>query len=170
MLNNIIDSIGAFLTGGGNPEDIRSSVLGALPEQTPEPEQEAPEVFRQPVVPEVVKFNEPDEFQLPEFEDPETGRTNLEMFQPIDVRSPESIRSDSDRMADDAVIAVQDIREERLGLTQSRGQASTDYLKYLKSQENPNNKGMVNVGGQPKYMMFKSVEEKKEKGQSEYEI
>lgn len=172
MLNNIIDSIGAFLTGGGDPEDIRSSVLGALPEQEiPEPEEpEAPEVLRQPVIPEVIKFNEPDEFQLPEIEDPGTGKTNLEMFQPIDVRSPETIRSDSDRMADDAVIAIQDIREERLGLTKNRGQASTDYLQYLKSQENPNNKGRVNVGGQPKYMMFKSVEEKKEKGQSEYEI
>jgi hypothetical protein len=126
--------------------------------------------LKQPMLSDVVKFNKPERFEVPDFEDAEETNHPLEPFFEVDTRPDSVIKSERDRQLADAGIAEQDIVEDRLGVTSTRGQAMSSYIDSIKKHEIPTKKGYVSQGGVNKFMMYKSIEEAKVPGLSEYEI
>jgi GH24 family phage-related lysozyme (muramidase) len=176
MINDILNSIGSFLSGGGDPKTIRSSILDALSnddileQDTMDAKPQEDPGIKQPLLPEVARFSNQTGFEVPDYEDAESTENPLEPFFKVDTRPDSVIKAERDRQLADAGIAEQDIVEDRLGLTQNRGQAMKEYIDRIKKLENPEKKGFITEGGVGKFMMFKSIDEAKVPGLSEYEI
>ncbi len=159
-LKGILSSVEQFLGGGGDPGFIRNSILNALPaEQTPAQPEEKVTSLKQPILPDTPSINSGD------------------MIEESDIDAiPDSIPDLSGYKRWDAIdnmnyeTAFQHMLKGGLTLTRTKGQALSMYLEALKKHENSGNEGLTTIGGQKRFMMFQSLPEKREKGQSEYEI
>jgi hypothetical protein len=163
FLESAIKSIGSFLGEGGSPDEVRKGILGGLPTETAPATVENPPL-RQPIIESdlITDNGAPEIRDASDFIDDDGS-----LFIPIDSKPA------TDKIKDtsfDENGAVMDLMGNRLGVTRTKGQALKSYIEGLKKRENPNNKGLTVIGGQKKFMPFKSIAEKKEPGQSEFEI
>lgn len=179
MIDNIMNSIGEFLGQGSSKGDIRQRILANLgptkvdvQEPVKEEEvQEAPAPVKQPMLPDLPKLNAPDVLDDLGIHEEDINET-LSEFEPTDVRGQWEIKAaDEQRSRQDSIdAAIRSISEGRGGLTRNPGQAYSLYLDMVKGYENPEKKGLTTVNGEKRFMMFKSIAEKKVPGLSEYEI
>ena len=169
MIDNIMKSISEFLGQGADSNGIRQRIMDNLKPATPEPVVQEPVSVKQPLVPDAPNALAPDVMDDLGIHEGDTDET-LSDFEPVDVRSDAEIAATKRDPGADTDAAIQSISEGRGGLTRNKGQAMTLYLNNLKASENPDKKGLETVNGEQKFMMFKSPAEKKEPGQSEYEI
>ena len=157
---DILSSVEQFLSGGGDPGFIRNSILNALPPDTnPKPQPETAQPLKQPVLPDTPSIKADaiiDEYDIDSIPDSIPDMSKYKRWDIIDNMNYET--------------AFQHMLKGGLTLTRTKGQALSMYLDALKRQENSSNEGLTTIGGQKKFMMFQSLPEKREKGQSEYEI
>jgi len=175
MIDKIMNSIGEFLGQGASQDSIRQRILDNLgPAETPVPEpvvQEEPAPVKQPMVPDMPNVTAPDVMDDMRIHEEEIDET-LSDFEPVDVRGQWEIKAADERkrLDNDPDAAIERLTTNRGGLTRNKGQANTMYMDMLKKAENPDMKGLTTVNGEKRFMMIKSPKEKKEDGQSEYEI
>lgn len=165
FLESAIKSIGAFLGEGGSPDEVRKGILGTLPQTQATAQEQPTEVapLRQPIIESetITDQGAPGMRDTSDFMDDDGS-----LFIPMDIK--EKARNLDSSFDENG--AVMDLMGNRLGVTRTKGQALKSYIEGLKKRENPGNRGLVDFGGQKKFMPFKSIAEKREPGQSEFEI
>ena len=159
-LKNVLSSVGQFLGGEGGPGFIRDSILNSIPADTnPEPQPKSTPTLKQPLIPGVKEIkgeNIIDEYDIDSLPDSIPDMRDYRRIDPIDNMNYET--------------AFQHMLKGGLTLTRTKGQAMSMYLDVLKKQENASREGLTSIGGEKRFMMIQSLPEKREKGQSEYEI
>jgi len=168
MIDNIMNAIGEFLGQGANQNSIRERILGNLKPDAVEQTTQEP-IVKQPMIPDQIQVNAPDPMDDIGFYEENIDET-LSDFEPIDVRSNAEINATKPNKEDTTNAAIQTIAQGRGGLTRNKSQANVLYMNMLKDAENKDRKGLTTINGEKKFMPFKSISEKKEKGISEFEI
>lgn len=168
MIDNIMKSISEFLGQGADSNSIRQRIMDNM-KPAPEPVVQEPVSVKQPMVPDAPNALAPDVMDDLGIHEGDTDET-LSDFEPVDVRSDAEIAATRRSRGATVESAIQAVSMGRGTLTRSKSQAGTLYMDQIKKEENPEMKGLTTINGEKRFMMIKSPAEKKEVGQSEYEI
>lgn len=162
MIDKIMESIKGFLGSGADEANIHNKISEGMQSNQPAP-------LKQPMAPDALTVKVDDDmFNL------DTGQldvnTNLPGF--MDETIDPDVDADEEAQSHENAVdrAMRAVTEGWGGVTRNKSQANGMYMDIIKKHENPGNKGLTNVNGVPTFMMFKSQYEKKEEGQSEFEI
>ena len=162
MIDKIMESIRGFLGADADQNNIRQHILTNL-------ESDQPAAVKQPMIPDQTPVSSHDPVDTLGIHE-EDLNGGLSDFEPIDVRPDAEIAATRRSHGATVESAIQAISMGRGTLTRSKSQAGTLYMDRVKKEENPEMKGLTTVNGEKRFMMIKSPAEKKEFGQSEYEI
>ena len=161
MIDRIMESIRGFLGDNADHDNIRDRISTSM--------QQEQAAVKQPMIPDQMRVTASDPVDdLGIHEEDLSG--SLADFEPVDIRPDAEIQSTKKSHSATVESAMQAISMGRGTLTRSKSQASVLYIDRVKKEENPSMKGLTTINGEKRFMMIKSPYERKEVGQTEYEI